>query len=152
MARRTGSRLTLALLIVSLTTTVQNCRVLRSCMSTSEELKLQKEFNSISSPPWATKVEHTKLIKGGGLIGAHYSTDRSFSEIRSHYDQQLLANGYKSLEVKSIKSLSGIDYGETQVTYCKGDLMAELYDPGRSPVQHPFQYSFLISRNPFDCK
>jgi len=114
---------------------------------------VQNEFNSISPPPWATKVEDVKIIKGdGGLIGAHYSTSRSFSEISDYYDGKLVANGYKLQEKKSVKSLSGVDYGESSVNYCKGQLKAELYDPGRSFLEHPFQYSFNINFNDFDCK
>jgi hypothetical protein len=30
--------------------------------------------------------------------------------------------------------------------------MAEVYDPGRNPVQHPFQYFFHISGDAVECK
>jgi hypothetical protein len=150
MVRHMGSRLILTLLIVSLTTTVLNCRV---HSSQNASFQVEHEFNSISPPLWATKVEDARIIKtSGGLVGAHYSTDRSFAEITDYYDKQLVANGYKRLEQKSIKSLSGVDYGESTVNYCKGHLKAELYDPGRSFLKHPFQYSFNVSFDAFDCK
>src|ERR1041385_4463946 len=93
----------LLLVVVLSTAALPSCRMVGSNTSTSESLRLREEFNSISSPPWATKVEDTRIIKtSGGLIGARYSTDRSFGEITNYYDRQLLAKGYKRLEVKSI--------------------------------------------------
>ena len=81
--RHLGLTVALTLPTVSLAIALLNCRVPHSHSSTSEDLKLQEEFNSISSPSWATKVEDTNLIKqSSGLIGALYSTARSFSDIR----------------------------------------------------------------------
>ena len=150
MTRGSAVSLTLTLLFFSLTVSVLNCVVHRNPDATTQ---VQNEFNSIAPPPWATKVEDVKIIKGDdGLVGAHYSTSRSFSEIRDYYDKTLVANGFNLLEKKSVKSLSGVDYGESSVNYCKGHLKAELYDPGRSLLEHPFQYSFNINFNAFDCK
>ena len=114
--------------------------------------QVKQEFSSFVPPPDAVSVQDNDIFNSGGvLVGAYYTTNLPFSEVRQHYEQQMKQTGYKYGDLKQLKSW-GKDYGEEMLYYCKGDLMAAVYNPGTIPMKTKYQFSFSISSNAFECR
>jgi hypothetical protein len=114
--------------------------------------EIQREFESIAPLPDAHSVQPNDIVRSsGGLVGAYYTSSMPFADVRGHYEKQLQGRGYKFLEFKPLTSWDK-DYGEQVLHYCKGQIMAELYNPGTVPREKDYQFSFSISGNAFECR
>lgn len=138
--------------IVGLVGIIVGFLILRYDYDSPTHLEIQREFESIPPLPNAQSVQANDILRSsGGLAGAYYTSSMPFADVRRHYEKQLQDRGYKFREFKSLKSW-GQDYGEQALHYCKGQIMAELYNPGSVPGKKDYQFSFSISGNAFECR
>lgn len=126
--------------------------IIRSDFDSPTHAEIQREFQSFSPPSETQPVQTNDIPRStGGAMGVYYTTSMTFADVRQHYENQLQTNGYKFREFKSLQSW-GHDYGEQVLHYCKGNVMAELYNPGSVPTKTAYQFSFSISGNAFECR
>lgn len=138
-------------LVVSLFVTIA---VLRNTPGDSQVVhsRVRQEFQSFVPPPDSVLVQNSDISNVyGGLVGADYTSNRTFNDVRQYYEKQLVDRGYTFREFKPLTSW-GVDYGEQVLHYCKGHMMAGLYTPGNLPTKTKFQFSFSISANGFECR
>lgn len=138
--------------IVGLVGIVVTFLILRYDYAAPTHVEIQREFESISPLPHAQSVQANDIVRSsGGLVGAYYTSSMPFADVRRHYEKQLQDKGYKFREFKSLKSWDK-DYGEQALHYCKGHIIAELYNPGSVPREKDYQFSFSISGDAFECR
>src|SRR6266853_984284 len=70
-----------------------------------ESLKtLEKEFILIAPVPNASRLRYESSHKVSlGSVGADYRTDKSYAQIRAHYDNELKKNGWTFVGEKPVK-------------------------------------------------
>ena len=138
--------------IVGLVGIVVAFLILRYDYASPTHFQIQREFESIAPLPDAHSVQANDIVRSsGGLVGAYYTSSMPFADVRRHYEKQLQDRGYKFLKFQPLKSWDK-DYGEQALHYCKGQIMAELYNPGTVPREKDYQFSFSISGNAFECR
>jgi hypothetical protein len=118
-----------------------------------ESLKtLEKEFSMIAPIPSASRLRYESSHKISlGSVGADYTTNKSYAQIRAHYDNELKKNGWEFVQERRVK-IWWRDYGGKEAFYCKDHYTATLQYAG-DWEDAGWTYTFNLSWGLFDeCK
>jgi hypothetical protein len=122
----------------------RNQRVNRS--KADESLKtLEREYTLIAPLPSASRLRYESSHKISlGSVSADYRTDKSYAQIRAHYDNELKKNGWTYVGEKPVK-IWWQDYGGKEAFYCKDHYTATLQYAGGSEEQFGSTFNFNLS-------
>lgn len=91
---------------------------------------LRSEWSQIRIPPGATVTSQRDLPRTTrGLLGASFSSDSSFDEVKRFYEAELASHGWLFRGERVVRKW-GRDVGEREFIYCKGTRSALLFYPG----------------------
>jgi hypothetical protein len=79
-----------------------------------------------------------------GLVSADYKSTLSWEEIKSHYSEQFVRQGWRYLLEDPI-IYDGHDYGGKEIIYCKPPYAAALQYAGRQESKFGFTYGLSFS-------
>ncbi|MFS8085644.1 MAG: hypothetical protein ACMG6H_08445 [Acidobacteriota bacterium] len=110
-----------------------------------ERLKtLEKEFSLIAPLSDASRLRYESSHKVSlGGVGADYRTDKTYAQIRGHYDNELKKNGWRFVGEEPV-TIWWHDYGGKEVSYCKDHNTATLEYSGEWE-EAGWTYSFNMS-------
>jgi hypothetical protein len=111
-----------------------------------ESLKtLEKEFILIAPVPNASRLRYESSHKVSlGSVGADYRTDKTYAQIRTHYDNELKKNGWRFVGEEPVK-IWWRDYGGKEAFYCKDHYTATLQYAGGSEEEFGWTYNLNLS-------
>jgi hypothetical protein len=93
---------------------------------------LESEFKLIEPLPGSKLVSYNSSSKPHiAGCGATYNSKKSIEEIKYHYDEQLIMNGWAYQGIEKVKG-GGEDLGGKSIRYCKDDKSAAIQYAGEN--------------------